>query len=273
MSSPQLGPACGATIIVSNLDDSTAAYHQHLDLKPCKETRFTAEQAQQTHWSDLAGQRSVWLANALGEPWLRLIESPHSAVSQAFTHYGWMSLEIVVEDVDALGERLRNSPFTIIGPPENLAMSDAIRAMQLIGPAGEVLYLTQIKDDVPGFELPRARCPVDRLFIPVMMCPNRDQALAHYSQRSGNKGLRFETRISILNEAFGHSPEYEHALATLQLRENTLIEIDQVEGLAAAPFDQPLPPTGIALVHFAHDGSDSVIESGAAGERYLLVNN
>lgn len=273
MSKPRLGPANAATVIVRDLDHSIAAYGQHLDLKTTNERLLSSSEASQLGWDSLSGARMVWLANALDEPWLRLVESPAASASKPFTRYGWLSLEIAVQDVDALGERLQNSPFEIIGPPADLAMSDAIRAMQVVGPDGEVLYLTQIKRPVEGFELPRARCPVDRLFIPVMMCPDRDRALAHYSKLSGNSGLRFETRIGVINDAKGLEENHEHALATLQLRGNTLIEIDQVEGLAPATAGQSSPPSGIALVHIECDHANAGVHTGAAGERYLLINN
>jgi hypothetical protein len=41
--------------------------------------------------------------------------------------------------------------FQVIGEQVNLDVSDNIRAMQVIGPAGEALYLTQVKAEVPTF--------------------------------------------------------------------------------------------------------------------------
>ena len=268
---PSLGPAVAATIITRDLDHSIAAYTQHLGQQLSSEQAFDATQARACGWDALAGNRSAWLANALGEPWLQLVEHGAATSMAPFTHYGWLSLEVAVADVDALGESLANSPFEIIGPPADLAMSDAIRAMQVVGPDGEVLYLTQIKRPVAGFELPTARCAVDRLFIPVMTCPDREAALAHYAALSGNDGLRFETRITVINRALGFDKNREHPVATLQLRGATLIEIDQVDQLAAAPFGGPTLPGGIALIHFAHPSARPGIYNGAAGERYQLI--
>jgi hypothetical protein len=270
---PQLGPACGATIITRDLDDSIAAYSQHLHQQALAHGPLAADEASALGWEALAGTRSAWLANASGEQWLRLIEAPQAQAGKPFAQYGWMSLEIAVQDVDALGAALALSPFESIGPPADLAMSDAIRAMQVVGPSGEVLYLTEVKRPVPPFELPTARCPVDRLFIPVMMCPQRADALAHYAALSGNKGLQFDTRITVISKALGLDSNHQHPVATLQLLGNTLIEIDQVSGLAPAPFSRPAPPTGIALIHFAHASQPPGLYTGAAGERYLLLNH
>jgi len=56
--------------------------------------------------------------------------------------------ELIVDDVDALAAELASSPFRIIGGPADLSFSDQIRAMQVVGPAREVLYLTQA-DQMP----------------------------------------------------------------------------------------------------------------------------
>ena len=71
--------------------------------------------------------------------------------------------------------------------------------MQVVGPAKEILYLTQIKAHVPGFELPFARCRVDRLFIPVLVAENRENALNVYTSFPQTNGMPFETKITVLN--------------------------------------------------------------------------
>jgi catechol 2,3-dioxygenase-like lactoylglutathione lyase family enzyme len=274
MTPPRLGPVQGATLVTADLAQCTASYRDHLHLRVHSSGVLSDEEAGALGWPALGGTSWAWLANPLDEPWLRLIENPDADPLPPFEHYGWLSLEISVQDVDALGESLKDSPFEIIGPPANLAVGEAIRAMQVVGPCGEVLYLTEIKAPLPPFELPRARCPVDRLFIPVMMAPDREAALGHYEERAGAEGLRFETRITVISGARGLDREHPHPVATLQLPSDTLIEIDQVHGLAPAPYASSNPPTGIALAHFAPGNSTSdrepVYATGAAGERYLI---
>lgn len=274
MTPPRLGPAQAATLIAADLDQCTAIYGEHLQHHAGDIGALDAAEASALGWSSLTGARTCWLANALGQPWLRVIENRQAEHSRPFERYGWLSLEIAVQDVDALGETLVDSPFEIIGPPADLAMSDAIRAMQVIGPCGEVLYLTEVKRPVPPFEIPQARCAVDKLFIPVMMTPDREASLAHYGALSGNEGLRFDTRITVINAARGFDRDHQHPVATLQLAGETVIEIDQVDGLAPAAFGAESPPTGIALIHFQHvdatPGAAPDVHTGAAGERYLI---
>ncbi|MEE4173553.1 MAG: hypothetical protein V2I57_04810 [Xanthomonadales bacterium] len=288
MTPPRLGPVQGATLVTADLAQCTASYCDHLHQREHHRGVLADAEARALGWPELGGTPCAWLANTLDEPWLRIIENPDAERQQPFEHYGWLSLEISVRDVDALGKALEDSPFDIIGPPANLAVGEAIRAMQVVGPCGEVLYLTEIKADLPPFELPRARCPVDRLFIPVMMAPDREAALGHYEQCAGAEGLRFETRITVISGARGLDRDHPHPVATLQLPGNTLIEIDQVDGLAPAAFANASPPTGIALAHFRHGNpegaaapeqdpgawslNDFHLATGAAGERYLVQN-
>ena len=126
-------------------------------------------------------------------------------VVDPFRHQGWMSLEISVENVDALRPDLEGSPFRVIGEPANLDVSDDIRAMQAIGPAGEVLYLTEIKAEVPPFELPFARCAVDRLFIPVLLAPDRERALVELARCELVRG-RVDRARKRLEQASGLVP-------------------------------------------------------------------
>lgn len=275
MPTPKAGPVLAATLLVQDLDHSVAAYTRGLGLQPAEVGVLDAPGAAALGWPVLAGARSAWLANALGERWLRLVECPRAGTTTPFTRYGWFSLEIVVQDVDRLGEALADSDFEIIGPPADLEMSDAIRAMQVVGPAGEVLYLTQVKRAVPPFELPFARCAVDRLFIPVMLCPDRQAALAAWERVSGAEGLCFETRITVLNRAHGLPFEQRHRVAALQLAGRSLIEMDEFPDLDPAPAPAGEPLTGIALIDFAcaadHPGANAASAIGAAGERYRLI--
>jgi len=226
------GPALGATLITRDIDHSIGIYAEHLALVPGDLLPLDAERCTLLGWPGLEGARHCWLENSLGEPWLEFVENTAADRTRPFSRYGWMSLEIAVQDVDALGKALRDGPFTIIGPPADLAMSDAIRAMQVLGPSGEVLYLTAVKCPVPPFELPAARCPVDRLFIPVMVCPDREAALGHYGRLAGTDGLRFDTPVTVLSASLGLAADHKHAIATVQLAGNTLIEIDEASDLA-----------------------------------------
>ena len=70
--------------------------------------------------------------------------------------------------MDSLAGQLAGSPFRVIGAPADLSFTDKIRAMQVVGPAREVLYLTQIKERLAAFDTPEAAAFVDRAFIVIL---------------------------------------------------------------------------------------------------------
>jgi hypothetical protein len=259
-------------------------FHQHL------QSRGKVDKSLARRWGfeSLAGAPMAWLANELGEPWLRLIEIPTAQPVDPFMHSGWFSLEISVQDTDTLFQGLDKSPFEVIGEPANLELSDDIRAMQVIGPAGEVLYLTQIKAEVPPFELPFARCSVDRLFIPVLLTEDRDQTLAEFERFPGTHGMKFDTKITVINRARKLDIEQRHPVATIQLRGKNLVEIDQLENLRDRPLAGQGLPTGIAVITFAiqsipetimshtipngdHKGCKAALLKGSAGQLIELI--
>jgi hypothetical protein len=260
VSDSAIGPSLSATLVTDRLDTCVAAWAGFLDHRPGTEAPLPDSTARRWAAPRLSGARSVWLHNALDEPWLRLVEDEAAAPRPPFRDPGWQALEIAVAGVDDLALRLADSPFTCLGEPANLDVSDAIRAMQVLGPAGEVLYLTEVRDAVPGFELPRARCPVDRLFIPVLLAPDRVAASARYGALGAPAALTFDTRIGVLNRARGLAADTRHPVATLQLAGANLIEIDEVHGLPRPAAE--LPP-GIASVAFA--APSRAVPAGADG--------
>ena len=70
-----------------------------------------------------------------------------------------------------------NHPSRSSARPREIEGLDAIYPMQVQGPDGEIVYLTQIRDDLPAFDLPRAEAPIDRLFILVMACSDMNASL------------------------------------------------------------------------------------------------
>ena len=73
-------------------------------------------------------------------------------------------------DVLKVAERMAASGFEIIGPPREIETLPAIFPMQVKGPDGEIVYLTQVRSDLPDFDITRAEALIDRLFIMVMAC-------------------------------------------------------------------------------------------------------
>ncbi|MEM9305015.1 MAG: hypothetical protein AAGE01_23090 [Pseudomonadota bacterium] len=264
------GPVTGGLVVVSDLAAAALAYTRWLHLEHRGTASIDAAFAAALGRPELAGAATAQLGPVGGDGhWLELVEDPEAVAIEAFHPPGWMALEVCVQGVDGFGASLRESPFAIAGEPANLAVGDAIRAMQVIGPGGEILYLTEIFDDLPPFELPRARFPVDQLFIPVLAASELDATLAFLEDVLEVAALRFDTRLGSLSRALGRDPESLYPVATMQLSGACLFEIDQLPG---APAPRPLRSQGIAAITLqTADAERLAARSGAMSTRQGVV--
>jgi hypothetical protein len=248
---PKLGPITLCTVICTDLERSRSAYETHLGLHAGDRFTLDAATAAALGLPELAEAPARLLSNARQEPWLLQVEYPAAVPRDALNSYGWLAQELLVEDVDALAASLEGSAFSVLRPPRNLDVSNLIRACQVRGPDGEILYLTQVNGEVPDSELPQNAEGVDHLFIAVLSTPDRDASLQQYAALSGNAGSCFDMRISVVNQHRGWDLERKHPIATLQLAGRTLIEIDGLEDTADAPQG---PCAGTASIAFLAEG-------------------
>lgn len=268
---PLIGPIIGVTICTPGLEASEAAYVQHLRYRVTRRGVISTAQAALWQRPAVAGARYVALSPAAADDFeFRLIESrPPAGGYRAFAHYGWNAAELIVQDVDALAAELADSPFQIIGPPQDLSFAEDIRAMQLRGPAGEIIYLTQFKRELPELPAPPARCAIDRVFIMIVTGPSLDGLLDFYSERFAiPRPQPMQSRVKVMSEVFGLSPEERYRIAAVPVRGRCYIEADQMPAAARPPDASPdaLPP-GIAIVSFRQQGGgEPRCITGAAGE-------
>ena len=167
-----------ATLSVADLDRSIGLYCDWLDYSV--EEQGVVNETLAASWGtpNSSGSRCAVLRPSSGHDiFIRLVENRQHPDFKALTTYGWSAIEICVQDVLAANERMLESPFEIIGPPKELDGLPAIYPMQVQGPDGEIAYLTQIRDDLPEFDLPRAEAPIDRLFILVLACSDMNTSL------------------------------------------------------------------------------------------------
>jgi len=259
-SNGSLGPIACITVTAPDLGEVEAAY-----------TRFLGHEVAGRGHID-AGLAALWGAPAVsGKPFLllkppageecvfRFIEAETDSSYVPFSTFGWNAAEIMVENVDALAETLADSPFEIVGEPQNLSFTDDIRAMQILGPGKELLYLTEFKKRIPGFDTPDARCPVDRVFIVILGGPSMSGLQSFFGDTFGVPGADpVESRVKGMSAAFGNSPEHKYPIAALPLTGQTLIEVDEMPAQAMArPVSEGGLPAGISIVSFAANGIDS----------------
>lgn len=256
---PELGPVALCTLIATDGQALVDAYCGWLHQREAKAGALGADTAQALGYPQLEGERCWLLANNRGRCWLQVVEHSQATPRNSLHSYGWLAMEVLVEAVDELAATLANSPFEMLRAPADLDVSDQIRACQVRGPAGEILYLTQVNAEVPPFELPRCEAPVDHLFIPVLCTPSRERSLAQYSAISGTAGISFDTRITVVNQARQFELDRRHPVATLQLAGRCLIEIDEIADTAP-----PAPGIGSGLANVAFHCGGQMTESAAA---------
>lgn len=281
---PRIGPIALCVVVCADLDRSAAAYTDALGLVVSARFSLDADTAAAIGMPSLVGADAQTLTNSQGRQWLIQVAGADATPRDALSTYGWMAQEIVVEDVDGLAASLEGSAFTVLRPPRDLDLGSTIRACQVLGPDGEILYLTQVNGEMEGSELPQNAVGVDHLFIAVMSTPDREQSLAQYEAISGGFSTCFDTRISVVNQHRGWDLEKKHPIATVQFAGRSLIEIDGLVDTAEAPAgiclgtsamvfaaSGPAPDGAVALTNGPLAGHAAVAETGFAGERYTLL--
>ena len=164
------------TIMAANLLQVEQAYRQQLDYQVADHGVISSALAASWDAPALVGRDYVTLQPSSDEPvYLRFIEDRSGAAVKAMQTEGWNAVEILVQDPDALAQTLaRSAQFEVVGKPRYLTEKRNIKAMQAVGPAGELIYFTNISDpEKSGFGLQPASSYIDRVFI--MVVGARDQ--------------------------------------------------------------------------------------------------
>lgn len=209
-----------------------------------------------------AGRPYVLLGPASGEDvYLRAVEIDPVPEFKTLTTWGWAAVEITVSDVDAVMKRLVGSPFKTLGVPRALTASSPIRAMQVLGPAGEVVYLTDNVGDRAATNHPEPKTLIDRIFIMVLAGPDKTALKDFYLNTFDldDQG-DLEMPVKVLSDAQGLPADHAYALSVLVTSERgNKLELDQYEPQFAerpGPSDQ-LPP-GVAMTTFKVDSFEGL---------------
>jgi hypothetical protein len=244
-----------ATLTVPDPEASARRYIEWFGYRAVEQGRIDGRLADSWAAPRVAGRRFVVLEPASGaQVFLRFIEADSPASYRPLRTYGWAALEICVKDVLAVNERLQSSPFEIIGPPREIERLPTIFPMQVMGPDREIVYLTQIRGDLPSYDLPRAATPIDKLFILVLACSDLAASLAWFERHTRLAlGRKMSIVYTMLAKSFELPMSDLHEIATMVHGRDVFLELDQYPP-AATPRAAPagdLPP-GIALATFAH---------------------
>ena len=250
-----LGKIAAVTISTSDLNKMVEVYQEFLRYRVTKSGQITSKESSAWGAENLKNTDYVVMQPEKSSDFsFRFIHQPYQSNYIAFKSVGWNAAELIVEDVDGLAVQLENSPFKIIGSPADLSFTKDIRAMQVMGPANEILYLTQFKNKVPEFDSPKPRCSVDQTFIVVLAGKSLDEMQNYFHNNFGlAKATIIESRIRSISRVYNYPEDTKYKAAALALKDQSMIELDELpkEGESRLSLDGYLP-AGIAMVSFLH---------------------
>jgi catechol 2,3-dioxygenase-like lactoylglutathione lyase family enzyme len=246
------------TLVVRSLAGVEPAWQQDLHYRTAVRGEVSRELAAAWDAPAMRGQPYVLMRPASGANVLvRIIEAPAgTATPDPFMTYGWNAAELLVMDPDALAKSLSGSAFRVLGPPANLMAGDkSPRAMQAVGPASELLYLTRIIPGGTSYDLGTAQSPVDRVFIAVVGGASMDALRDFYHGVLGlDVGEPMYWPIGVMARAHGLPADTRFPLAVASLPKDFLVELDDYPDSAKARARAPgALPGGMAMVSFTSD--------------------
>jgi len=266
------GPVLAATVTVADLDAATARYTTTVGYRP--DASGTVSDSLAASWDApaMAGRRWQLMRPESGEPgWVRLVEGTRPRDYRPLAHYGWSAIEILLRNTDAMHARMKDSDFTIIGEPHPLRSSPDIKAMQVIGPDGEAIYLTNVpKGASPAHQLPQPKGDIDRIFIMVLGVPDYEATHDDLLKRFSLARTTNRTRgINFLGEGYGLEDSGQTLpMSTVQLDGRSVIQVDGLQPTATArPCAEGELPPGVALVTLARS-DHGVLARDALGPAY-----
>lgn len=255
-----IGRISAVTVPSPDLSNTAELYTQFLGYRKVDRGKITKEEA--VHWNaeNIEGSNYIILQPENSDDFsFRFIEQDIQNDYIPFKSPGWNAAELIVKDVDDLAEKLFYSQFEIIGPPADLSFTDQIRAMQVIGPSKEILYLTQFKSKLQEFDSPEARCDVDQTFIVILAGQSMDQMQKFYCDSFNlEKTPVMDSRIRSISRAFGKPENTQYKSSAIPIKDQSLIEIDELpEGSEERLGESGYLLPGISIVSFLYYQSDT----------------
>lgn len=264
MTTPALGPILSATVTTPDIELSAQDYVDHLGFAVADRRPVPRALAESWGAPAVAGNQMVLLQPKSGQPgWVRMVEGEVPAGYAPFQTFGWTAMEFLVKNCDTLSEELRGSPFVEIGPPHDLGVVKGVRAMQSVGRAGEVLYLTH-RDEVQNFACRHIMGTVDRIFIMVLGAPDFDKAAAFYQGRfTAPTGIDVTSSQTLIRNALKLSLDDKFRMRTLLMTgPQEVVGKIQLDEHPPQARPRPVPkgalPPGVAMVSFAVPSFDGL---------------
>lgn len=283
------------TVATPTLDPLVDAYRKFLGFEIVHAGKVSKALAHHWRAPAAAGRRYALLSPGGGKTgYLRVVETHIPQDYKPYYTYGWAAAELIVQDVDALAIKLADSAFRTLRPPADLSFTDRIRAMQVMSPGGEVLYLTQFKGQYLNHPMPVAEHFVDHAFIVILSGSSMADMQEWYGNNLGTKPApSMPVVISAMSIARELPLDTRYELAALQLDGAYFLELDVMPpgtvprtalpgelkpGICIASFEVAAIPDALAaagkpvvLADAPYNGSRALLLEGPAGELVELI--
>jgi catechol 2,3-dioxygenase-like lactoylglutathione lyase family enzyme len=252
---------CG-TILCPDLAASEADYRDVLGLDLIDQQPVSEALAAAWGAPAMAGRATRLLRAPDATPYAtRLVEGTAVAGYRPLSSYGWAAFEHSVANCDALYERIKTSAFTVVGAPKLVPGFDNFIPFQVIGRAGEVLYLNQVlSSEMSDLDLPKTDAVVDQMFIAILAAQDRGATVAfHVAALGFEEGQTWTIPYSVINKSFGLDPATATDMTMTKTGRTPACEIDQYPAAATVRAVTPgeLPP-GNAMVSFIAGSLDAL---------------
>lgn len=264
-----------ATHVVSDLDNAVARYESWMDYRTVERGEVPSNLAAAWDAPASADRRYAVLQPASGaEVFLRFVEGDPVPDYLPIRTYGWAAIELCVTDVEAVNEKMLQSPFEVIGTPKPLDGFATVKPMQVRGADLETVYLTQILQPGPDSGLPQPQSLIDRPFIMVLACPDLRKTAQWVKDVLGLPMIDpVAIRYSMIEKAFGLPETAKVELTTARGGGQVFLELDQYPDAATErPRHEGALPPGVAITTMmypdfdrleAHWSSAPVVRAGA----------
>ena len=195
---------------------------------------------------------------------LRFIETGADLPFRYPVYQGWNASELLVTDPDELATRFNsdsNSPFKVIGGPHDLyPTKKAPRAVQTLGPGGELIYFSRLLPGGSKYGLKGAKSFVDRVFNVILGGCDLNAFTRFYNEKLGLRVYDPITfMIPMVADACGVPPSTPFTLQIAKIAgRRFILEFDQYPaGVPPRPVAAQSLPPGMAMVSFGVDSLDS----------------
>lgn len=248
-----------ATHVVADLDNAVARYERWMGYRTVEQGAVSQDLAAAWDAPASADRRYAVLQPASGaQVFLRFVQGDPVPNYLPIRTYGWAAIELCVTDVEAVNEKMLQSPFEVIGPPKPLDGFATVKPMQVRGADKETVYLTQILQPGPDSGLPQPQSLIDRPFIMVLACPDLRKTAQWVKDVLDLPMIDpVAIRYSMIEKAFDLPETTKIELTTARGGGQVFLELDQYPDAATErPRHEGALPPGVAITTMVYPDFD-----------------